>query len=121
MKDYKRLTNGLFPMEIEDEPTDIEVYRRLKELEDKIENGTLVELDESLIGQSIVGIHCFTNGEFELDIDENIIIGFAIDGIVTWNNYHKYNDYFKYGLFFLDTDKGRAEAEQKLRELQNER
>ena len=44
MKEYKRLTNGLFPMEIEDEPTDIEVYRRLKELEDKIENGTLVEL-----------------------------------------------------------------------------
>lgn len=37
---YERITNGLFP----DEVDDIAVYRRLQELEYKIENGTLIEL-----------------------------------------------------------------------------
>lgn len=37
---YERITNGLFHEEVDD----IAVYRRLKELENKIENGTLIEL-----------------------------------------------------------------------------
>ena len=123
MKEYKRLTMkcevGIGLTETSGNiVNDYEkVVNRLAELEDKIENGTLIELDESLIGECIVGIHHFTNGTYELDLDENIVIGFSTDGIVTWNNYHKYNDYFNYGLFFPDTEKGRAEAEKKLKEL----
>lgn len=38
--EYERITNGLFPEEVDD----IAVYRRLKELEDKMEDGTIIEL-----------------------------------------------------------------------------
>ncbi len=139
MQEYKRLTNNKTYYDTDDCELDLileldaqhhenvqwldeicEKLNRLVQLEDKIENGTLVELDESLIGECVVGIHHFTNGTYELDLDENIVIGFSTDGIVTWNNYHKYNDYFKYGLFFLDTEKGRAEAKQRLKELKGE-
>lgn len=58
MKEYKRLTNSLFPTEIEDDPTDIEVYRRLKELEDKIENGTLIEKPKYKLHQKVYTLMC---------------------------------------------------------------
>lgn len=95
-----------------------EANSKLNELKEKIENGTLVELDESLIGKGIIGIHHFTDGTYQLDLDENIVVGFGVNGIVTWNNDHSFNDYFKNGFWFIDNDKGRAEAEAKLRELQ---
>ena len=104
-------------IEEEERKLDQEVLERLAEYEDKIENGTLIECNPNLIGEMIIGIHHFTNGTYQLDLDENLVIGFTDDGVVTWNNYHKYNDYFKNGLYFIDNKKGRAEAEAMLKEL----
>lgn len=97
----------------------IETYDRLAELEDKLENGTLIEIDHSLIGQGIIGIHHYTDGTYQLDLDENIVIGFAIDGVITWNGTHHFNDEFRNGMYFIDNKKGRAEAEKKLKELKD--
>ena len=95
-----------------------EAMKRLAELEDKLENGTLIEIDHSLIGEEIIGIHHYTDGTYQLDLDENIVIGFAIDGVITWNGTHHFNDEFRNGMFFIDNAKGRAEAEARLRELE---
>ena len=99
----------------------METYNRLAELEDKIENETIIEIDKNLIGQGIIGIHHFTNGTYELDLDENIVIGFTIDGVITFNGTHAYNDEFRNGMFFIDNEKGRAEAEARLKELKEEK
>lgn len=96
-----------------------ELFSRLHRLETKIENGTLIEVDVGLIGECVIGIHKYTDDTYSLDLDENLVIGFATDGIVTWNNTHKYNDYFSNGLYFIDNEKGRVEAEKLLDELQN--
>ena len=122
MTEYKRLTgkgekiNNV--MELHEHRC--ECMQRLAELEDKIENGTLIEVDDSLIGESIIGIHKYVNGTYSLDLDENFIIGFRTDGIVTWNETHKFNDYFFNGLYFIDNDKGRAEAKAKIAQLKGE-
>lgn len=94
------------------------VITRLAELEDKIKQGKLIEIDKDLIGENIIGIHQFTDGTYELNLDENIVIGYSIDGVVTWNCTHHFNDEFRTGMFFADTEKGRVEAEEKLKELQ---
>jgi hypothetical protein len=95
------------------------MYNRLAELEDKIEQGTLIGCDPKLIGECVVGIHQHTDGTYSMDLDEeNIVIGFCSDGIVTANTTHAYNDYFKHGLYFIDNEEGRAEAEKRLKELQ---
>lgn len=96
------------------------LLNRLVELEDKIENGTLIEVDDDLIGQCVIGIHKYTNGTYSLDLDENLVIGFADNGIVTWNNSHGFNDWFRNDLYFIDNEQGRAEAEKKLKELKGE-
>ena len=102
-----------------------ETIDKLAELEDKIENGTLIELrdkEENLIGQQVyaIDICSYPEGEvvtnFEEDEDE-IIIGFTSNEIVTANTTRGCNMYHKNGLWFLT----KAEAEKKLKELQNER
>ena len=90
---------------------------RLAELEDLIEQGTLVQLDENLIGQEVIGIHKCTDGRYFLDLDENIVIGFTSNSVVTWNNSYCFNDSFENGYYFPNTEKGRAEAEARLAEL----
>ena len=94
-----------------------ELTDRLAELEDMIEQGTLVQLDENLMGEEVIGIHKCTDGTYYLDLDENIVIGFTSNGIVTWNNSHGFNDCFENGYYFPNTEKGKAEAEAKLEEL----
>lgn len=97
-----------------------ELKQEIAEYKDKIEQGTLIECNPKLIGECIVGIHQYTDGTYAMDLDEeNIVIGFCSDGIVTANTTHAYNDYFKHGLYFIDNEEGRAEANQKLKELQN--
>ena len=96
-----------------------ELQNQVKEYQDKIEQGTLIEIEPNLIGETIIGIHHFTDGTYHLDLDENLVIGFNKDEVVTWNNSHGYNDYFQKDLIFLDNEKGRAEAEKRLKELQN--
>lgn len=96
----------------------LRLKKNLKEYKDKIEQGTLIECNPKLIGECIIGIQQYTDGTYAMDLDENIVIGFCSDGIVTANTTRAYNDYFKHGLYFIDNEKGRAEANQKLKELQ---
>lgn len=123
MTDYKRITGmgtELIKYLSENKPPQIffDIYNRLAELEDMIEQGTLVQLDDNLIGQEVIGIHKYTDGKYYLDVfDENIVIGFTSIGIATWNNSHGFNDWFKNGYYFPNTEEGRLEAEAKLKEL----
>ena len=123
MSDYKRLTDKEHRYKYcakctyrncqycdEEMYLDAKAFERLAELEDLIEQGTLVQLDENLIGQEVIGIHKCTDGTYYLDFDENIVIGFTSNGVVTWNNNHGFNDYFENGYYFLNTEKGKAEA-----------
>lgn len=125
MSDYKRLTKQAGwhkDIDLKDELGYSYIYQRLAELENKIEQGTLIECNPKLIGECIVGIYQYTDGTYAMDLDEeNIVIGFCSDGIVTANTTHAYNDYFKHGLYFIDNEEGRAEAENKLKELQDGR
>ena len=89
---------------------------RLAELEDKIENGTLKEINDKLIGEGVYGIHQDTTGKYWFDDDEHLLLGFTSDGIITWNDNHGYNDYFKDGLWFST----REETKKRLNELQGE-
>jgi hypothetical protein len=124
MTDYKRLTKQAGwhkDIDLKDELGYSYIYQRLAELENAIEQGTLIECNPKLIGECIVGIHQYTDGTYAMDLDEeNIVIGFCSDGIVTANTTHAYNDYFKHGLYFIDNEEGRAEAEKRLLELQGE-
>lgn len=127
MNNYKRLTersgkNGISIKETSTN-TNLSIWNaieRLAELEDKIENGTLIEIDPSLMLKSIIGIHHYTDGRIKLDLNENVVIGFIIDGVITWDcRYHCWNE-FGNGMFFIDNEKGRAEAEAKFKELKGE-
>jgi hypothetical protein len=124
MKEYKRLTKWETNKGVRCvkywQYSQEQIAERLALLEDKIENGTLIDIDHSLIGEGIIGIHHYTDGTYQLDLDENIVIGFAIDGVITWNGTHHFNDEFRNGMFFVDNEKGRAEAEQRLKELKGE-
>ena len=117
--EYKRLTNQEWSENIDltQELGYSYIYKRLHELEDKIEQGTMKEINDKLIGEGVYGIHKDTTGKYWYDDDEHILLGFTSDGIVTWNDNHGYNDYFKDGLWFLT----REEAEKRLKELQNGR
>lgn len=123
MRDYKRLTKkeGWHDaIDLKDEYGYKHIYQRLAELENKIENGMLIEVDNALIGECVIGIQGYTDGTYSLDLDENLVIGFANNGVVTWNNTHGFNDYFNNGLYFIDNEKGRAEAEARLKEIRGE-
>jgi hypothetical protein len=96
-----------------------EVISDCREILNKIEQGKMIECNPKLIGECVVGIHQHTDGTYSMDLDEeNIVIGFCSDGIVTANTTHAYNDYFKNGLYFIDNEEGKAEAENRLKELQ---
>ena len=139
MKDYKRLTkrgtdnniilmcnncpnNHICPKDEEELVLCVQSAKdKLAELEDKIENGTLIELrdkEENLIGQQVyaIDICSYPEGEvvtnFEEDEDE-IIIGFTSNEIVTVNTTRGCNMYHKNGLWFLT----KVEAEKKLKEI----
>ena len=121
MSDYKRLTrrfiNSQMQQDVQLNETVSNGIFRLAELEDLIEQGTLVQLDENLIGEEVIGIHKCTDGRYYLDLDENIVIGFTSNSVVTWNNSHGFNDCFENGYYFPNTEKGRAEAEARLEQL----
>lgn len=127
MQDYKRLTEKGVPCSVASHKfggRHEQYYYRLAELEDKIENRTLIELqdkEENLIGQQVyaIDICSYPKGKivtnFEEDEDE-IIIGFTSNEIVTVNTTRGCNMYHKNGLWFLT----KAKAEQKLKELQEQ-
>ena len=115
---YKRLTkrfrNSQMQQDVELMGTVQDGIFRLAELEDKIEQGKLIELNDKLIGESVYGIQKDTAGKYWFDSDENTLLGFTATGIVTWNDLHGYNDWFENGFWFFT----REEAEKKLQGLQ---
>ena len=129
MREYKRLTtkgsNYTHDSNFYDTESLNELYDRLAELEDKIEDGTLIELqdkEENLIGQQVYAIDICSYPEgkimtnFEQEVEDEIIIGFTSNEIVTVNTTHCCNLFHTNGLWFLT----KAEAEAKLKELQGE-
>ena len=124
MSNYKRLTKKDWheaKFDCIDQNKKRAILKRLWEIENQIENGTLIELqdkEENLIGQQVyaIDICSYPEGEvvtnFEEDEDE-IIIGFTSNEIVTVNTTRGCNMYHKNGLWFLT----KAEAENRLKEL----
>lgn len=55
MKEYERLTKKDQDWFEFTEVTDSEIYKRLQELEDKLENGTLMEIDKPFIKKTKYG------------------------------------------------------------------
>ena len=98
-----------------------EVHNRLAKLEDKIENGTLIELP-CKYGNTAWFVYETENDEMFLD--EGVIQSFSIDSCGLWVYV-----IYKSGLTYWHTIEAigerlfltKAEAEAKLKELQNER
>ena len=117
--EYKRLKEKLetiltLPeLPFEDDLTAVDC-KQMYDILCKIEQGTLIELNDKLIGESVYGIQQDTSGKYWFDSDENTLLGFTSNGIVTWNDVHGYNDWFKNGFWFFT----REEAEKRLKELQ---
>ena len=120
MKEYKRLTDKNWR-----NFDTSEMYKRFAELEDKIENGTLIELP-CKVGETLYFIYnrpfvdkpnltprIYETTNWYFDIDKG---GIAIS---TRNPYGYNGEYFYYlgETVFLT----KAEAEKRLKELQNER
>lgn len=57
MKEYKRLTDKNRDWFEFTEINDIEIYKRLQELETKIENGTLMEINNPFIKKTKSGLY----------------------------------------------------------------
>ena len=57
MKEYERLTDKNRDWFEFTEINDIEIYRRLQELENKIENGTLMEINKPFIKKTKSGLY----------------------------------------------------------------
>lgn len=99
----------------------VETYNRLAELEDKIENGTLVTVPY-VIGQEVYYVS--KNGYFDVDKVRVSLITIKHDGGVDIRLNH-YNDDGSYrGCFKYDTKYGelfgnKEEAEKRLKEIRN--
>ena len=118
MKDYKSLTlvdskNGT------SFPSYMAIFDRLEELENKIENGTLIELP-CKVGDTAYYV---VNHENDYVIEKGFVKGISVEVNDIWiachyrsglNYWHKYKDNYD-KLFF-----NYAEAEQKLKELLGE-
>ena len=138
MKEYKRLTKrdnefGIIALcpscsrkaicDKQEECVDCitEEQERLAELEDKIENGTLIGLP-CKYGDTVWFVYETENNEMFLD--EGVIQSFSIDSCGLW-----FYVIYKSGLTYWHTIESlgervfltKAEAEAKLKELQNER
>ena len=126
MEKYKRLTyrdngNAYYHDYVDGmRLQDWQKLERLAELEDKIDQGTLIELpckEEDLIGQTVYGISKLTSGGYIYSGQPHTVIGFCSQSIVVWNDIDGYIDYFWNDLWFLTKE----QAEQRLKELQGVR
>lgn len=113
--EYKRLTgrdNWGGCVTIKNGTSKDEIWERLAELEDKIENGTLVELPCE-VGNTAYCI--YNNGECDYWIEEELVHDFIIthDGeIDIGTECRMIGKFYRYGVFL-----NREEAEKKLEEL----
>lgn len=127
MKDYKRLTFKRLVDPYDDDCEEIEnasaasyeeLLNRLAELEDKIENGTLVPVPFS-IGQEL---YCVYNKSYKVEKVKVSLITIRHDGSIDirLNHYHKDGSYcgcFKYDSKYYELFKTETEAFKKFEEL----
>lgn len=127
MKDYKRLTfkRLVDPYDDDCEETENastasyeELLNRLVELEDKIENGTLVTVPYS-IGQELYGVY---NKSYKVEKVKVSLITIRHDGSIDirLNHYYKDGSYcgcFKYDSKYYKLFKTETEALEKLNEV----
>jgi hypothetical protein len=99
---------------------DEEILNRLAELEDKIEKGTLIELP-CKVGDTVYVFDSDKNGETK--ISEEIVKDYSIDsnGFSVLVQEREYTYFLSKGGLGVDWFLTKAEAEAKLKELQNER
>ena len=98
-----------------------ETINRLAELEDKIENGTLIELP-CKVGDTVFFVYETDNDE--MFIDKGLIESFSYDEAGVWFRviYENLSSYWHTALSIGDTVfLTEAEAEQRLKELKDER
>lgn len=120
MKQYKRLTNQKWSEDIDltQELGYSYIYKRLHELEDKIENGTLVPVSYS-IGQEL---YCVYNKSCKVERVKVSLITIRHDGSIDirLNHYYKDGSYcgcFKYDSKYYELFKTETDALEKLKEV----
>lgn len=127
MEDYKRLTfkRLVDPYDNDCEETENvavasydELLNRLAELEDKIENGTLVSVPYS-IGQEL---YCVYNKSYKIERVKVSLITIRHDGSIDIRLNHYYEDgsycgCFKYDSKYYELFKTETEASEKLNEV----
>ena len=132
MKEYKRLTKPNYDINKIEYPSMVEykrMFQTLSELEDKIENGTLIELPCKL-GDTVYLIPSKT--QFELNrLSSSFSKHNRVYELEVYQVYMNKNDYVLYNFEKTASALGssygetwfltKAEAEAKLKELQNER
>lgn len=89
-------------------PAELELYRKLAELEDKIENGTLVELPYK-VGDTVYTV------EYSYSHNQWFVAGHEVAEISIDKNDIYLKDY--YGVYLCNPFLTKPEAEAKLREL----
>ena len=114
MKEYKRLTAKDWQ---KDKHT--KAYERLAELEDKIENGTLIELP-CKVGDTVYYETFTRNGRQSMGIQGHTVLGVRVM-VMAKNNYGDMWTEIPLSCFGKDAFLTKAEAEAKLKELQEKR
>lgn len=123
MKQYKRLTNQKWSEDIDltQELGYSYIYKRLYDLEDEIEAGTLVTVPYA-IGQELYWVD--KNGYFDVEKVKVSLITIRHDGSVDirLNHYNDDGSYcgcFKYDTKYYELFDNEEEAKQRLEEIRN--
>ena len=122
--EYKRLTNQKWSKDIDltQELGYSYIYKRLAELEDKIDAGTLVTVPYA-IGQEVYWVD--KKGYFDVEKVKVSLITIRHDGSVDirlnhYNDDGSYRSCFKYDTKYYELFDNEAEAEKRLEEIRNE-
>ena len=123
MNNYKRLTNQKWSKDIDltQELGYSYIYKRLHDLEDKIENGTLITVPYA-IGQEVYWVD--KKGYFDVEKVKVSLITIRHDGSVDirLNHYNDDGSYcgcFKYDTKYYELFDNEEEAKQRLEEIRN--
>lgn len=123
MSEYKRLTNQKWSKDIDltQELGYSYIYKRLNELEDKIEKGTLVTIPYA-IGQEVYWV--YKKGYFDVEKVKVSLITIRHDGSVDirlnhYNDDGSYRSCFKYDPKYYELFDNEVDAKKRLEEIRN--
>ena len=123
MNNYKRLTNQKWSKDIDltQELGYSHIYKRLCDLEDKIENGTLVTVPYA-IGQEVYWVD--KKGYFDVEKVKVSLITIRHDGSVDirlnhYNDDGSYRSCFKYDPKYYELFDNEVDAKKRLEEIRN--